>query len=67
MVGEGIESAIKRPIRYLLTLKGRPPFCLAGIEMYERLSEISANLEEMIAHLPTPCQGPKPSQPQTKD
>jgi hypothetical protein len=52
---EEIESAIKRRIRYLLTLKGRPPFRLAGIEMYERLSEVSANLAEMIAHLPTPC------------
>ncbi len=50
-----IEVAIKRRIRYLLTLKGRPPFRLAGIEMYERLSEVSANLAEMIAHLPTPC------------
>ncbi len=61
---EEIESAIRRRIRYLLTLKGRPPFRLAGIEMYERLSEVSDNLEEMIAHLPTPClaqlhQGPE--------
>ena len=52
---EEIESAIKRRIRYLLTLKGRPPFRLAGIEMYERLSEVSDNLEEMITHLPSPC------------
>lgn len=52
---EEIESAIKRRIRYLLTLKGRPPFRLAGIEMYERLKEVSDNLEEMIAHLPSLC------------
>jgi hypothetical protein len=52
---EEIETAIKRRIRYLLTLKGRPPFCLAGIETYERLSEVSDNLTEMIAHHPSPC------------
>jgi hypothetical protein len=50
-----VESALKRRIRYLLTLKGRPPFRLAGIEMYERLHEVSDNLEEMVAHLPSPC------------
>jgi hypothetical protein len=50
-----IENALKRRIRYLLTLKGRPPFRLAGIEMYERLNEVSANLEEMLAHLSSPC------------
>ena len=52
---EKIETAIKRRIRYLLTLKGRPPFRLAGIEMYERLTEVSDNLAEMITHLPSPC------------
>jgi hypothetical protein len=50
-----IENALKRRIRYLLTLKGRPPFRLAGIEMYERLNEVSGNLEEMLAHLSSPC------------
>lgn len=50
-----VESALKRRIRYLLTLKGRPPFRLAGIEMYERLNEVSDNLEEMVAHLSSPC------------
>jgi len=50
-----IENALKRRIRYLLTLKGRPPFRLAGIEMYERLHEVSGNLEEMLAHLSSPC------------
>jgi hypothetical protein len=52
---EEIETAIKRRIRYLLTLKGRPPFRLAGLEMYERLTEVSDNPEEMITHLPSPC------------
>ncbi len=50
-----IENAFKRRIRYLLTLKGRPPFRLAGIEMYERLNEVAGNLEEMLAHLSSPC------------
>lgn len=35
-------------MRYLLTLKGRPPFRLAGIEMYERLSEVSACVRSML-------------------
>lgn len=52
---EEIEIALKRRIRYLLTLKGRPPFRLAGLEMYERLSEVSDNLAEMLAYLPSPC------------
>jgi hypothetical protein len=50
-----IESALKRRIRYLLTLKGRPPFRLAGIEMYERLNEVSDHLAEMLAYLSSPC------------
>lgn len=50
-----IESALKRRIRYLLTLKGRPPFRLAGIEMYERLREVVDNLAEMVTHHPSPC------------
>jgi len=50
---EEIETACKRRIRYLLTLKGRPPFRLAGVEMYERLREISACMGEMLAHAPS--------------
>jgi hypothetical protein len=50
-----IETAFKRRIRYLLTLKGRPPFRLAGIEMYERLTEVSNCLGEMIGHVPSAC------------
>jgi hypothetical protein len=52
---EEIVAAFKRRVRYLLTLKGRPPFRLAGIEMYERLAEVSGCLEELIAHAPDPC------------
>jgi hypothetical protein len=50
-----LETAFKRRVRYLLTLKGRPPFRLAGIEMYERLTEVSDCLGEMIAHAPSAC------------
>ena len=50
-----IETALKRRIRYLLTLKGRPPFGLAGLEMYTGLNEVSAHLTEMITHLASPC------------
>lgn len=41
---------LSRRIRYLLTLKGRPPFRLAGIEMFERLTEVKDCLERLIAH-----------------
>jgi hypothetical protein len=52
-----IVTAFKRRVRYLLTLKGRPPFRLAGIEMYERLAEVSGCLDELMAHAPEPCLG----------
>ena len=47
---EAILQDISRRIRYLLTLKGRPPFCLAGIEMFERLTEVKDFLERLSAH-----------------
>jgi hypothetical protein len=50
-----IVTAFKRRVRYLLTLKGRPPFRLAGIEMYARLTEVSDCLAELIAHASDPC------------
>jgi len=37
---DDILQDLRRRIRYLLTLKGRPPFCLAGIAMFERLTEV---------------------------
>jgi len=49
-----IVTAFKRRVRYLLTLKGRPPFRLAGIEMYTRLAELSDCLVELIAHASDP-------------
>ena len=45
---EEIVREIQRRVRYLLTLKGRPPFRLAGIEMYERLSELDSTLSAML-------------------
>ncbi len=36
--------------RYVLTLKGRPPFRLAGLETYERLEEIAALSFDLLTH-----------------
>ena len=43
-----VVEAIQQRVRYLLTLKGRPPFRLAGIEMYERLNEVNTCLLAML-------------------
>ncbi|MEW5960789.1 MAG: transposase, partial [Chloroflexota bacterium] len=50
-----LETAFKRRVRYELTLKGRPPLRLAGIEMYARLTEVSTCLGEMMAHTSSAC------------
>jgi len=47
---ETIVRDILRRVRYVLTLKARPPLRLAGIEMFERLSEILACLDTLIQH-----------------
>lgn len=47
---DAILQDLTRRIRYLLTLKGRPPFGLAGIEMFERLTEVKDCLERLNAH-----------------
>jgi hypothetical protein len=36
--------------RYLLTLKGRPPFRLAGLEIYERLQRIVGLSFDLLTH-----------------
>ncbi len=36
--------------RYLLTLKGRPPFNLAGLETYERLHRVAQVSFELLTH-----------------
>jgi hypothetical protein len=51
---DAIVQDICRRIRYLLTLKGRPPFRLAGIEMVERLTEVHDCLTRLIAIHSTP-------------
>lgn len=51
---EAIVEAFKRRIRYLLTLKGRPPLRLAGLEMAERLSEVVDCLDTILAHASEP-------------
>jgi hypothetical protein len=56
--GEQVRDAITRDIcrriRYLLTLKGRPPLRLAGIEMFVGLSEVKECLERLIVHHSSP-------------
>ena len=49
---EAIVQDLLRRVRYLLTLKGRPPFRLAGLEMVARLTEVTTVLERMIQHQP---------------
>ena len=46
---DDILQDLRRRIRYLLTLKGCPPFCLAGIAMFERLTEVQDCLERLMA------------------
>jgi len=45
---EGITQLV-RHTRYLLTLKGRPPFRLAGIETYERLQNVAKCRLDLLA------------------
>ena len=47
---EAIVQDLLRRVRYLLTLKGRPPCRLAGVEMFERLSEVKTCLDTLISH-----------------
>ena len=49
---QAIVEAMMRRVRYLLTLKGRPPFGLAGIEMVQRLVDVVTTLDLMINHIP---------------
>ena len=48
-VRDVVVQDVLRRVRYLLTLKGRPPFRLAGIEMYERLKELSTVLKILLS------------------
>jgi hypothetical protein len=54
VVREEIVEDIVQRVRYLLTLKGRPPFRLAGVETYERLQAVKRCLDQLIRHDPEP-------------
>jgi hypothetical protein len=47
---DAIVEDLLRRVRYLLTLKGRPPLRLAGIEMFERLTEVKTCLDTLLRH-----------------
>jgi len=47
---DAIVTDLQRRVRYLLTLKGRPPFRLAGLEMSARLTELQECLTVLLAH-----------------
>ena len=51
---EAIVRDLRHRVRYLLTLKGRPPLRLAGIEMYERLTEVKTCLDTLLDHRADP-------------
>lgn len=51
---ERIVQDILHRVRYLLTLKGRPPFRLAGVETYKRLLEVKRCVEQLVRHDPEP-------------
>ncbi len=48
---KSIVDALLRRVRYLLNLKGRPPFRMAGIEMFEGLEEVCECVESLIAYV----------------
>ena len=43
-----------RRIRYLLTLEGRPPFLLAGLELYTQLQHLLATIQLLLSHRSEP-------------
>ena len=51
---EQIVQDILHRVQYLLTLKGRPPFRLAGVETYERLLEVKRCVAQLVRHDPEP-------------
>src|SRR5215467_8298152 len=46
---EQVITQLVHHMRYLLTLKGRPPFRLAGLETYERLSTVASLSRGLLA------------------
>lgn len=51
---EAIVQDVLHRIRYLLTLKGRPPFRLAGVEMFEQLQAVARCVAQLLRHAPEP-------------
>jgi hypothetical protein len=49
-VADAVVTQLLRHTRYLLTLKGRPPFRLSGIEAYQRLQGVVVLGQELLAH-----------------
>lgn len=54
-LADEVVTHLLRHTRYLLTLKGRPPFRLAGIETYQRLQGVIALTDELLDHRYAPC------------
>src|SRR6266849_6255892 len=51
---EQIVQDLLRQVRYLLTLRGRPPFRLAGQEMFAYVREVAHCLDKLRWHQPEP-------------
>ncbi len=51
---EQIVQDLLHRVRYLLTLKGRPPFRLTGQEMVARLQDVVRCLDQLVRHQPEP-------------
>lgn len=47
---EAVVQDLLRRVRYLLTLKARPPFRLAGLEMCEHLTAVVTCLDTLLQH-----------------
>lgn len=54
MPREAIVQDLLDRVRYLLTLKARPPFRLAGIEMVEQLQQVVQCLHQLLRYQPEP-------------
>lgn len=51
---EAIVQDLLQRTRYLLTLKGRPPFRLAGVEMFEQLQAVARCVDQLLRHSSEP-------------
>lgn len=51
---EAVVQDLLQRTRYLLTLKGRPPFRLAGVEMFEQLQAVARCVGQLLRHAPRP-------------